>query len=150
MVRRPPFLAWMLSLEGSTLLLCGAGLAVAAMGGRVAATLGGGADTGALAFVVGPVLEWACAALGVVIGLLGVAGLAAGRAAFRRRVPVATRTVLLAYAVPWGLLATLACLRAGAPQCDLAASLAAGVLAAAIGVLHVVAARSPRARARAT
>lgn len=145
MVRRPHFLAWMLSVEGSTLLLSGSLLAVAAMTGRVT-TLAGGADTGALALCLWPLLEWACCALGVVIGLLGVAGLVVGVAAFQKRALVATRTVLLAYSVPWAMLATLACLRAGSPSCDVAISLAAGAIAAAIGLLHLIAACTPRER----
>lgn len=143
MVRRPHLLAWMLTLEGAILLLCGGGLVAASRTGRVAALLGSGGCTGALAFVGGPVLEWLCGALGAVLGLLGGAGLVTGRSAFRRRHPVAARTVLLAYAMSWGVLATLACLRASAPQSDLATSLAAGAIAAMVGLLHVIAARSP-------
>ncbi|MBL8730601.1 MAG: hypothetical protein JNM25_19440 [Planctomycetes bacterium] len=142
MVRRPHLLACLLSVEGSTLLLCGAGLVVTSMTGRVAATLGGGTDTGALAFVAGPVLECLCCAFGCVLCVLGVAGLVAGWAALRRHIPLATRIVLMTYAVSWGLLATLACLRAGAPQCDVATSLAAGVVAATFSVLHMIVARS--------
>lgn len=146
MTTRTRFLAWMLTVEGAMSMLCGVGLAGMASRGGAAATFRGGADTGALASVLGPVLDGICIAVAVVLVLLGAAGLVAGRAAFRQRVPGATRTVLLAYAVPWGLLAALACLRAGAPQYDPASSLAAAALAATIGLLNMIAARTPRAR----
>ncbi|MBL8755465.1 MAG: hypothetical protein JNK15_19350 [Planctomycetes bacterium] len=143
------FLAWMLSLEGVAMLVSGVGLVVTALTGRGATTLMNGTCTGALACVAGSVLEWLCGALGVGLGLLGVAGLVAARETFRRPISGATRIVLLVYAVSWGLLATLACLRAGSPACDPATSLAAGVLAATIGGVHALAACSPRSRALA-
>lgn len=141
MPRRHKTIAWMLLVEGSALLVCGAWLCGSTVAGAGASTSFGGLCDGTLWAVCGPVFGLVRGATGVLLALLGAAGLAGSRTAFRGRVAGTTRSLLLLFALPWGLGAIFAGLCAAAPQNDATLCLAVGAGAFAMLLLHVAATR---------
>ncbi len=142
MPSRPKAIAVMLLAEGAVLLATGGWLVGIALADSGAGKSTNALCTGALAAVLAPVFDLLCGATGAVLGLLGVAGLVGGWATFRRPPTAATRLLLLAFALPWGMAAILAGCSAASPQSDPTTSLAALGLATTLGLLHVIAART--------
>lgn len=131
------------------MLLCGGGLVVTTLTGSGSSTWVSAACNGGLAAVLGPVFDAMRSASGVVLTLLGAAGVAAGAVALRQPVTLATRLLLLAYGLAFGLVAILSGLGMAAPHRDLMTSFVAFAFAATLALLHVAAAGSRETRVSA-